>query len=282
MARKPPSVTTYYRKREGYWTVRWREHGRQIEHGGYPTQADAVEAAHHVRQRLRTGLPGVRSTLPLTDLVAAWWNTYVNTDAVTAATREGYRNDTRRILEYLAHTDAATLTQPRVREWRDTIADTHSARAANKAMTALSSAYQRGIEAGITETNPCRGIRALPEVRQRIHMPTRRHVEILEQTAPTPRELAMLMVASRGALRQSELLGLTWENVNTTDGSVFIRQVADRDRHIRQSPKTQRSNRRVPLPPAAVDALEQIRPPAATGLIFPSPTDPTRPLHRRS
>jgi integrase len=89
------------------------------------------------------------------------------------------------------------------------------------------------------------------------------------------------MVASRGGLRQSELLGLSWPNVKPK--FVRVAQVADPvTRRSRQSLKSKRSERRVPLPPTTREALAAIRPPRAHGLCFPSPTDPTRPLARSS
>lgn len=205
----------------------------------------------------------------------------MTTGSLQPATRSTYRIDARRILDTIGDTDANT-TPGRIRQWRDEIAQTYGVRAANKAHTALSSAYERALEAHppLAESNPCRGIRRLPETAQARIVPTRLMVQYLERTAPDPRELAMLLVASRAGLRQSELLGLSWESIR--DGALFVSAVADPvQREIRGSTKTKRSERRIPLPPRTLDALEAIRPPGANrGLVFPSPTDPSRPMAR--
>jgi integrase len=285
MARRP-RVSTYYRAREGYWTVRWREHGKQHEQGGYQTQDEAEDDADIIRKRVRSGIPGVRTSCTVGTLVANWFDSYVLTPAIAPATRDTYIIDARRILDHLADRDAATLSSADVRAWRDHIATTTSPRAANKAHTALSSAYQRGRETDppLVEANPCRGISRLPEVRRAVNMPTRQHIAALEASAPAPRELAMLMIASRGALRQSELLGLRWGDADAASGGVFIRQIADLGRTIRESPKTQRSVRRVPLPPSAWAAIDAYRPATTdpSALMFPSPEDRHRPLQRTS
>lgn len=281
MAGRRPKVSVYYRTREGYWTTRWREHGRQYELGGHESQDAAEDVADEIRKRLRSGLPGIREARSVKDIITHWWDTYVTTGSVQEATRETYKTDARRILATIGDDDAAT-TAGRIRQWRDELASAYGARAANKAHTALSSAYERALEAHppLAETNPCRGIRRLPETRQAIVFPTRTHIAYLEQTAPSPRDLAMLLLASRTGIRQSELFGLAWQNVR--DGYIWISQISDRKRIVRGSTKTKRSERRVPLPPRTIAAVEQIRPPKARGLLFPSPTDPSRPMARHS
>lgn len=91
----------------------------------------------------------------------------------------------------------------------------------------------------------------------------------------------MLLIASRCGLRQSELLGLTWGQVRS--GSLQVTQVADPvTRRARPSLKTRRSERRVPMPPRTIEAVEAIRPKRFTPatLVLPSPTDPARPMSR--
>jgi integrase len=280
MAGRRPSVSVSYRQRENYWTIRWREHGRQREQGGYATEDEAQDDADTIRKRLRQGLPGARAPRRIADIVEHWWDTYVTTGSVAQSTRETYRIDARRILDTIGDADANT-TPGRIRQWRDQLAADYGPRAANKAHTALSSAYERALEAHppLVETNPCRGIRRMPETLQARIIPTRLHVEYLERTAPSPRELALLMLASRCGVRQSELFGLSWTNVR--ERAIFVAEVADRGRVIRTSTKTKRSERRVPMPPRTRAAVDAIRPPGiARGLLFPSPTDPDRPLDR--
>jgi integrase len=282
MSARRPKVRTYERA-PGKWSVIWRELGRQLEERGYETEDEAEDRADEIRQRLRTGLPGARQHRTIGQLVANWYDDYVTTDSVQAATRQGYRIDMARILDTLRDENAHTIGSARVREWRDTIAAQHGPRAANKAHTALSSAYQRGIEASppMVEHNPCRGVKRLAEPKQGYVAPSRLHVEYLEQTAPAPRELAMLLVASRCGLRQSELFGLKWGQVR--GAALQVTQVADPvTRETRQSLKTMRSERRIPMPTRTIAALDAIRPPSASpdDLVFPSPTDPSRPMSR--
>lgn len=278
--RRRPKVRTYFRDTTGLWSVIWRENGRQIEERGYESEDEAQDRADEIRQRIRTGLPGVREPRTIGFLVAHWINSYVDTDSIEASTRQGYMIDARRILESIGSEDAHTTTG-KIRKWRNDIAKQHGPRAANKAHTALSSAYERALEADppMVEANPCRGISRLAEPAQARVTPTRLHVEYLERTAPSKRELAILMLASRAGTRRSETFGLSWANVS--EKAIHVAEVSDPvTRQVRRSTKTKRSERRVPIPPSTRAALSAIRPARASGLVFPSPTDSSRPVSR--
>ena len=279
--RRRPAVRTYERS-AGKWSVIWREHGRQREERGFATQDEAEDHADPIRERLRKGLPGVREARTVGQLVAYWYNSYVDTVSVQASTRVGYRIDGARILEHLGEHDAHMGTGT-VRTIRNRISELHGARAANKFHSALSSVYRVALEHDppLVENNPCLGLKRLAEPPQGFIEPIPAHITYLEQTAPTPVALAMLRLASRCALRQSELLGLPWKQFGTK--SLRVAQVADPvTRQQRQSLKTKRSERRVPFPASVLEAVNAIRPkPLKVGaLMFPAIMDPSRPIPR--
>ncbi len=277
MAGRRPGISITYRERDDSYRVRWREHGK-VKERTFHDEDEAHDAAEAVRQRIRTGLPGSRTHRPIAALVWAWYDGYVQT--LEAASVESYRLDVRRVVESIGERDANTATTSDMRLWHKEMAkQLGSARAANKALTALSSAYQRGIEHDppLVESNPCRGVKRHPEPRRAVIIPNRLQVDYLEATTPADREAAMLLLATRTGPRQGELLALTWRNV--LDGAVFYDQVADRKRVVRRHTKT-RSSRRVPCPPRAMAALLAIRPPSPSGLVFPSKSDHTRPIDR--
>ena len=65
------------------------------------------------------------------------------------------------------------------------------------------------------------------------------------------------MIAVTTGLRQGELLGLKWEDVDFQDGVVRVRRTLARNkaRLLLGEPKTKRSRRTVQLTQAAVQAL---------------------------
>lgn len=282
MAGRRRTAVRTYERRPGKWSVIWREHGTQREQRGHANQAEAEDYAAEIRERLRTGLSGAREARTIGRVVAHWYDSFVTTEEIKPASRAGYKADMQRILE-LCGDESAHITTSRVREIRNDAAKLYGARAANKIHTALSSAYRVGLQHDppLVESNPCLGIKRLPETGQGWTAPTRLHVEYLERTAPSDRELALFLIASRCAVRQSELFGLTWDH--TKPNALQIATVADPvTRRQRDSTKTKRSERRVPMPPRTASVVWARRPtPLKKGaLMFPSHSDPTRPLAR--
>ncbi len=102
---------------------------------------------------------------------------------------------------------------------------------------------------------------------------------LLEQLHGDPVE-PIIVVALATGLRQGEVLGLAWEDCDLDRGQVHVRRelVRRAGRYFRDELKTPRSNRTVPLPPPAVEALAAHRDrvkaagfvTTATGPVFPN------------
>ena len=83
-----------------------------------------------------------------------------------------------------------------------------------------------------------------------------------------------LFVATFAGLRASELRGLRWDDVDFSRGELHVRQRAD-NRGALGAPKSEASQRSVPLPPSAVSALREWKlacPKGELGLVFPTGT----------
>lgn len=186
---------------------------------------------------------------------------------LSRATRETYRTAIRHTLVDFAKRDAHHLTGADVYRWSsEQVRAGASTRKVNKAITALSSAYQRGVEWGIVESNPVRGVKRLPEDRGLPLIPTPGDVDWLMLAAPTERDRLMLRVAFLTGIRQGELFALEWKHVH--DDHMAIVQALDRDASLKQT-KTGKA-RRVPLPPKLAADLESLRPAHRRGLVFAS------------
>jgi integrase len=99
----------------------------------------------------------------------------------------------------------------------------------------------------------------------------------------TPKYRTLLAVAVFTGLRQSELLGLQWQDVDLTGELLHVRRQLDRSGSY-SLPKTPRALRTVVLMPSLASLLEQHRHDSA----FRGPTDPVfatrtgRPMHHRN
>ncbi|HWX71241.1 MAG TPA: tyrosine-type recombinase/integrase, partial [Xanthobacteraceae bacterium] len=88
----------------------------------------------------------------------------------------------------------------------------------------------------------------------------------------TGRYRVLLLTAIFTGLRASELRGLRWDDVDLKRGELHVRQRADRYGAIGR-PKSEASERTVPLPPMVVAALREHRlasARSALGLVFPN------------
>lgn len=181
----------------------------------------------------------------------------------------------RRILATIGDENAHTLSTPALIRWHQSL--DISPRAANIALTALSSIYQRSVEWGIVESNPCRGVRRHRETATTVHIPTHSEVARLAMTAPSNRERGMLLVACYAGLRQGELRALT--PTDLYHGRIKVSAAIGADGQ-RKPPKTH-EDRVVPIPGSVREWLDEyahdIR---STYPLFAHDHDPTKPVDK--
>ena len=102
-------------------------------------------------------------------------------------------------------------------------------------------------------TEPPRVERFIP------HTITPDHARAFLDTVKDTRHEALYMVALTLGLRQGELLGLRWQDVNLDAGTLTVRMQLQRGGRELVEPKTDRSRRTLALPTMTVDALKQHR-----------------------
>lgn len=252
MSRRRPTVRTYERPPgSGRWSVRWREGGKQREERGYESQDAAEDRADAIRKRIRQGLPGVRTSLTVRELIEQWWDGYVIHKS--DATKSNYRTAARRILETIGPEDATRLTTPRLIAWADDLdADLRNPRLVNECLKVLGGAMQRGVEWGLLEANPCRAVPRRREPPRSVVIPTRQEAARLGITAPTLRDRTRLVVAAYTGLRPGEQLALEWRHVHSDH--LRIEQAVNLRGRV--GPTKTGKPRSVPLPPSVAELLE--------------------------
>jgi integrase len=92
-----------------------------------------------------------------------------------------------------------------------------------------------------------------------IRPPSAAEIEKLLGAAAEHRLIALFTVAARTGLRQGEILGLGWADVDLDGGMLHVRGTLDRDTRRRGPTKTSESAASVPLIPAVVIALRAHR-----------------------
>ncbi len=265
MATRVPSVRIYERA-PARFSVIWTEHRRQHEERGYESRIEAEDRAQEIRKRLRQRLSGVRAPCTIGDIAARWWDEYVGAGKVEASTRAGYGTAMRRILADLGTRDAHSVTTPQLIEWH--AAMNVKPRSANATLTALSSMMQRGVEWGMLDANPCRGVKRHKEVIGTVHIPTAAEIMRLGMTATSDRERGMLLVACYAGLRHGELRALRVSDLY--HGRIRVQTAMGADGK-RKPPKTN-EERVVPIPVSVREWLTAYtRGMKPTATMFPNP-----------
>lgn len=270
MSRRIPRISIDQRA-DGTYRVRWRQDGRQRQEGGYPTETAAEAARFQIEARFRAGLPGTLDAYPIRQLIATWWDEYVLT--LGNATIANYATAARRILDHLGNADARRQSVPLLIAFRDELdAELGNARLVNDCLKCLSSAYQRGVEAGTVEENPVRLVPRLAEPPTNVIVPTRIEAARIAITCPSDEQRSRLLVAALAGPRPGEQLGLQWRHF--TESGLIIERSVDLRGQI--GPTKTKQTRVVPLPPSVTHALDawhrETKYPRLADPIWPSAT----------
>lgn len=139
--------------------------------------------------------------------------------------------------------------------------DGKSAKLVHNALTLLHQVFEFGQRKGWSAANPCKSVdRPKVEETTDIHFLEMEEVEALLQAVPQddplgPTDRTLYPTAVMSGLRQGELLGLRWRDIDWTAGRVRVRQ-----NYVRGhwgTPKSRRGSRSVPLADRLAGELER-------------------------
>lgn len=223
------------------------------------TKAAALEAAEDYKRRLRDGVPVLGGEQRLGDYLDGWLAGLVRAPATLAAYRTLIDLHIR---TQIGRTALSGLTAPSLRRWQRSLLDAgRSPSTANAAHVVLGAAMADAERDGIVPRNPVRLVRRLPVARSERTGLTLAQVNQLFEYAADTRYGPLYVVAVGLGLRQGEILGLQWSDLE--DGTLHVRRQLSRDYGAGASLaglKTGDSGRRaLPMPRFVVDALERQR-----------------------
>ncbi len=155
----------------------------------------------------------------------------------------------------------ADLMPALVRQWYAALVARHSASVAAKAYTRLRQILTAAVNDDLIGKNPCRipsgGAERHPEQR----FVTMSELAALAEAVPD-RYRAMVLVAGLAGLRQGELFGLRWDDVDLVTASIAVRRKRLRlasGEVIEDDPKSRAGRRTVALPTMLVAELKRHR-----------------------
>ncbi|WP_134324679.1 tyrosine-type recombinase/integrase [Cumulibacter soli] len=248
-----------------YWSVLWRKDGRQTS-----ISVDSERDAEHIRAWLDlTGrLPDSPAPEDATQTVSQVIEEHIaQLSGVEDRTITGYRALARNhIAPHLGHIPINALTRAHVAQWVRTLGQGASERTKRplrpktirNAHALLSAALSTAHTAGLIPKNPAEGLR-LParDTKSSVLLPRDEFELVLDQFTDLAWRRFFLVLAQTG-MRWGEAAALTVADVNRRAGTVSVTKGVKRidgAHNIVGTPKTQRSNRVISIPPSLMTEL---------------------------
>lgn len=239
----------YQRSSDGRWLV-------AIEVGGAKRRRRFVTG--RTEAAVKAKLRALKSLPPPTDTLAGWLAVWLEHVVVKPRTRAGYASIIEHhIVPALGHVEIGELTAADVRSWMAGM-KLHP-RTVGHAHAVLRAALNQAVKDRVITYNPA--LAADPPRIPRSEFTvwtTDEQRAFLAHVAKDPLE-ALYRLALTTGMRQGELLGLRWRDVNLDAATLTVNQVLVRmgRRYTFPDPKTAQSRRTIPLSSRAVASLRR-------------------------
>lgn len=234
---------------------------RMKEKGGFATEDEAFEAGVKAYADWKNGNIGITSErVKLRDYLAAWLDNVVRPN-VKRMTFKNYRNAIHsRIVPHLGETYLQELRPRDIDGWLMQLASSgmsHGTIRQSKAVLSVALKYAV-YPAELITTNPTTGI----------HIPRTAPRKVIERTIITPEQFAAIPKSNKyytvfktlyhTGLRISEVLGLTWENINLKTGEIAVTRQRLATGHF-DTPKSESSIRTFYADPVFLSYLAALK-----------------------
>jgi integrase len=226
------------------------------------TKEEARRNLRRARGDAERGLVFDADNLQVGEYLDRWLSDSVR-DTVKATTFERYEQIARLHLKpSLGRVKLKGLTPAHVRGlYREKLEAGSSARTVRYMHTTLHKALKQAVMDGLIPRNATEAVTPPQSSREEMCPLTPEQAKLLLQVAHEAgdRLAALYVLAIHTGLRQGELLGLKWDDVNLEDGSLQVRRTLaiTKNGPVLTSPKTTGSRRSVKLTSKAIEALKR-------------------------
>jgi integrase len=222
------------------------------------TKEDARNKKRQAMADADRGLVFDAGSITVEEYTARWLADSVR-DTVRSTTYERYEQITRKhIVPEIGRVKLKALTPAHVRGlYRKKLEAGLSPRTVQYIHVTLHKALKQAVRDGLVPRNSTEAVKPPQVRREEIHPLTPEQVKTLFEAAKGDRLDALYVLAVTTGLRQGELLGLKWDDVDMEAGTLSVRRTLTTAKGgpVLSAPKTKGSRRTVKLSQTALEAL---------------------------
>lgn len=198
------------------------------------------------------------SALTVRDFLKRWIDNTAR-PAVAPTTYQRYEQIARlQVIPYVGGVRLTSLAAIHVEQlYADLRRDGVSPRGIQMAGTLLQTALRHAVRLGLISHNPCQNVRKPRTAKAEMRVLTAGQVAVFLKAAESDRLYAMYYLAIATGMRQGELFGLKWADIDFEGRSVFVQRTLEEiSGKLRlKETKSVKGRRRIELPQRAVAAL---------------------------
>jgi integrase len=255
-----------FQRKDGYWVAQYAvtTHGTTKYRQSYgKTQKEAIQKRDEARTRENSGLVFEAGRTSVGEYLDRWLEESVK-GSVKQSTFDSYSMEIRRhVIPAFRRTKLKNLTTDQVRNFRRCKLDEGlSTRTVQYLLFLLRKALQEAVEDGLIPRNVAHGVKVSQVGKEEVRPLSPEQTNTFLEATSGDRFEALYVLAIHTGLRQGELLGLCWEDVDLDTRTLSVKRTlsgAEGSRPVFGTPKTAKSRRTVGLTGTAVETIERHR-----------------------
>lgn len=224
-------------------------------------KSDAQKRLNELLVNLEKGIYTPPGRLTVAEHLRTWLEGYVKTNC-SQRTLDGYQSIVERhLIPAFGHLYLKHLHPQAIQAYYGKACEKLSARTVHHHHRVLSESLKYAVRQGYLGRNPCELVDAPAARKKAMRTLTPSEVEVLFENAQGSFYYPVVYTAVSTGLRQAELLGLRWRDIDLDLLSISVSQVLYKRRGVCQckEPKTSHSRRRVSMTPKLALFLREYR-----------------------
>lgn len=259
---KKYSSVQVFQHRNGRWRaqVKYKDDSGKWRNKSKVLEATGIRAAKHEAEAWRDELeraaqqeaPSADNLGDVGEFVDHYIDSLEQSQSVEKSTIPPYRFMQKHIADGLGHIQAKDLDLDAAQGWVNAMAARYAASTVRKALNLLKAAYKDAVRRNILPYSPVDAVRSpklrKPEPNALDRSQYERLISYLDVAVGTPVNLAIKLAIFTG-MREQEICGLRWRDVNLQEAELHVRNVIGRNggKTYEKQPKTDGSRRDIPL-----------------------------------